>query len=91
VLNTHTDNESALLKFTWTPNPDQRLELSHRYFNSSFGEIMPSAIGRVGESNEWVTYVDKANTMFQFEPGKCGSTPPRCATATGPRHTRGWT
>ncbi|HIE0127606.1 TPA: TonB-dependent receptor domain-containing protein [Stenotrophomonas maltophilia] len=70
VLNTHTDNESALLKFTWTPNPDQRLELSHRYFNSSFGEIMPSAIGRVGESNEWVTYVDKANTMFQFEPGK---------------------
>jgi hemoglobin/transferrin/lactoferrin receptor protein len=21
VLNTHTDNESALLKFTWTPNP----------------------------------------------------------------------
>jgi hemoglobin/transferrin/lactoferrin receptor protein len=24
----------------------------------------------VGESNEWVTYVDKANTMFQFEPGK---------------------
>ncbi|KAG1255550.1 hypothetical protein G6F68_010281 [Rhizopus microsporus] len=70
VLNTHTDNESALLKFTWTPDPDQRLELSHRFFNSSFGEIMPSAIGRVGESNEWVTYVDKANTMFQFEPGK---------------------
>ena len=70
VLNTHTDNESALLKFTWTPNPDQRLELSHRFFNSSFGEIMPSAIGRVGESNEWVTYVDKANTMYQFEPGK---------------------
>ncbi|WP_431137976.1 hypothetical protein, partial [Psychroserpens mesophilus] len=34
VLTTHTDNESALLKFTWTPNPDQRLELSHRYFNS---------------------------------------------------------
>ncbi len=70
VLNTHTENESALLKFTWTPNPDQRMELSHRFFNSSFGEIMPSAIGRVGESNEWVTYVDKANTMFQFEPGK---------------------
>ncbi|PTA73005.1 MULTISPECIES: TonB-dependent receptor [unclassified Stenotrophomonas] len=70
VLNTHTDNESALLKFTWTPSPDQRVELSHRYFNSSFGEIMPSAIGRVPESNEWVTYVDPANTMAQFEPGQ---------------------
>ncbi|MEN5274872.1 TonB-dependent receptor [Stenotrophomonas lactitubi] len=45
VLNTHTDNESVLLKFVWTPNPDQQLELSHRFFDSRFGEIMPSAIG----------------------------------------------
>jgi hemoglobin/transferrin/lactoferrin receptor protein len=70
VLNTHTDNTSALLKLTWRPSDDQRLEAGYRYFDSSFGEIMPSAIGRVGESNQWVTYVDKANTMHQFEPGR---------------------
>lgn len=70
VLNTDTANQSTLLKITWSPNADHELEASHRWFNSSFGEIMPSAIARVPESTQSEHFVDPPGSMVQFLPGR---------------------
>ncbi len=70
VLNTHSVNDSLLLKSTWRPNPDQALELGLRHLKAEYGEVMPSAISRTPASNEWVKYADPENTMQQFEPGR---------------------
>ncbi|RQO60478.1 heme-binding protein [Paucibacter sp. KBW04] len=70
VLNTHSSNDSVLLKATIRPNADQALELGLRHLSALYGEVMPSAISRTPASSEWVTYVDPENTMQQFEPGQ---------------------
>jgi len=70
VLNTHSRNDSLLLKSSWRPTPDQALELSLRHLDAEYGEVMPSAISRTPASSEWVTYADPENTMQQFEPGR---------------------
>ncbi len=48
VLNSSAQTESLLLKTTIRPTDEQELELSYRYFDGRFGEVMPSDIFRFG-------------------------------------------
>ena len=58
VLNTSTDTESVLLKTIIKPSPDQALELTYRYTDGEYGEVMPSRIIR-----------NKTGTVPQWQPG----------------------
>lgn len=53
VLNSGTHNTSYLLKGTLYRDNGLELGLGYRYLDSSFGEIMPSQIGRTGPSVTW--------------------------------------
>ncbi len=46
VLNTSQQTSSTLFKARWQPDARQKLELSHRYTDSHFGQIMSSQIYR---------------------------------------------
>lgn len=46
VMNTSQQTSSTLLKARWQPDARQKLELSHRYTDSHFGQIMSSQIYR---------------------------------------------
>lgn len=50
VLNSSTHNKSFMLKGTLYRDNGLELGLGYRYLDSSFGEIMPSQIGRSGPS-----------------------------------------
>lgn len=69
ILDTHSLTESTLLKGTLRLDDAQTLELGYRYYDSTFGEIMPSQLSRTPPSSEWVTYTNPENTMTQHAPG----------------------
>lgn len=46
VFNTSTDTESVLLKAIIKPATDQKLELTYRYTDGKYGEVMPSQVIR---------------------------------------------
>ncbi|MGY2178522.1 TonB-dependent receptor domain-containing protein [Pseudomonas azotoformans] len=46
VFNTSTDTESVLLKAIIKPATDQKLELTYRYTDGHYGEVMPSQVIR---------------------------------------------
>ncbi|HEK1686352.1 TPA: TonB-dependent receptor [Pseudomonas putida] len=51
VFNTSTDTESVLLKAIIKPATDQKLELTYRYTDGRYGEVMPSQIIRGTSDN----------------------------------------
>ena len=53
VLNASTHNTSYLLKGTLYRDNGLAFGLGYRYMDSSFGEIMPSQIGRTGPEYAW--------------------------------------
>ena len=73
VLNTSVSTESALLKATIKPTDEQQLELSYRYFDGEFGEIMPSDIFRFGTGGVYQypvgsMVINSASARYSFDP-----------------------
>ncbi len=73
VLNTSANTESVLLKATIKPTDEQQLELSYRYFNGEFGEIMPSDIFRLGTGGVYQyptgsMVINSASARYSFNP-----------------------
>lgn len=69
VLNSSTHNKSFLLKGTLFRDNGLELGLSYRFLDSSFGEIMPSQIGRTGPSStselgEWHKEIENYDEEF---------------------------
>ncbi|NHF74457.1 TonB-dependent receptor [Paracoccus xiamenensis] len=48
VLNSSSETESVLLKGNYQPAPGHKIELSYRYFDGQYGDVMPSTIYRLG-------------------------------------------
>lgn len=59
VFNTATDTESVLLKAIIKPATDQKLELTYRYTDGKYGEVMPSQVIR-----------NTSGSVPQWDPGK---------------------
>ncbi|MEJ2792936.1 TonB-dependent receptor [Iodobacter sp. LRB] len=73
VLNTSNTTDSALLKTTLNLSDDQALELSYRYFKSTYGEIMPSQILRnsTGIIKQWKpseVSTDAWTARYKYQP-----------------------
>ncbi|QBC42633.1 TonB-dependent receptor [Iodobacter fluviatilis] len=73
VLNTSNTTDSALLKTTINLSDDQALELSYRYFKSTYGEIMPSQILRnsTGIIKQWKpseVSTDAWTARYKYQP-----------------------
>ncbi|WBU60430.1 TonB-dependent receptor [Paracoccus albus] len=50
VLNSSSETQSVLLKGSYQPAPDHNIELSYRYFDGNYGDVMPSTIFRLGKA-----------------------------------------
>lgn len=48
VLNSSSQTESVLLKGSYQPTPDHKVQLSYRFFDGQYGDVMPSTIYRSG-------------------------------------------
>lgn len=53
VLNSSSETKSVLLKGRYRPTDEHALEVSYRYFDGNYGEIMPSDIIRYGMTDLW--------------------------------------
>ena len=73
ILNSSSETESLLLKTTLRPKEDHDLELSYRYFDGQYGEIMPSDIFRTGTAGTQQyplgeMKINTASARYQFDP-----------------------
>ena len=73
VFNTSSDTESVLLKTIIKPSPDQTLELTYRYTDGEYGEVMPSQVIRntSGSVPQWQPGTMRINAYtarYTFKP-----------------------
>ncbi|MDY7534796.1 TonB-dependent receptor [Pseudomonas sp. Bout1] len=73
VFNTSSDTESVLLKTIIKPSPDQALELTYRYTDGEYGEVMPSQVIRntSGSVPQWQPGTMRINAYtarYTFKP-----------------------
>lgn len=73
VLNSSSQTESVLLKATIKPTDEQQLELSYRYYDGRFGEVMPSDIFRFGTAGlyQYPTgsmIINSGSARYQYKP-----------------------
>lgn len=73
VLNSSSETESLLLKANVRPAEGHDVELSYRYFDGAFGEIMPSDIFRLGTAGVYQypqskIRIHSASLRYAFKP-----------------------
>ncbi|WP_374833101.1 TonB-dependent receptor [Paenochrobactrum pullorum] len=75
VLNSSAETDSVLLKATIKPTDEQSLELTYRYYDGRFGEVMPSDIFRFGTAGLYQyptgsVVINSGTARYHYDPAE---------------------
>ncbi|MBB6261854.1 hemoglobin/transferrin/lactoferrin receptor protein [Paenochrobactrum gallinarii] len=73
VLNSSAETDSVLLKAMIKPTDEQALELTYRYYDGRFGEVMPSDVYRFGTASLYQyptgsVVINSATARYHYTP-----------------------